>query len=106
MKRVLGGFQHRVDRRLKERQLQKGRDRGCVYPLPDDAMAEAGLKEAETYISRLHNTVAQYISTRPIMDLCLAAKHRPWQRVEIRWWEKEGLDSEGKRIAVWEAKQT
>ena len=30
-------------------------------------MAEAGLQEAETYVSRHQNTVAKYIVTRPIM---------------------------------------
>ena len=44
-------------------------------------MAEVGLQEVETYVSRHQNTVAQYIVTRPIMDLCLAAKRSPGPRV-------------------------
>ena len=60
-------------------------------------MAEAGLQEVETYIYCHQNTMAQYITTRPIMDLCLAAKQRSGPRVEIRWWEHEVLDLEGIR---------
>ena len=64
---------------------RKGRRAGL--PPMEDTMAEAGLQEVEMYISCLQNTVAQYIKTRPIMDLCLAEKRRPEARVAKRWWE-------------------
>ena len=92
MQMVLGAFQHRVSRGLTGRQLRKGQDRGWVYPLLEDAMVEEGLQEVETYVSQLQSTVAQYIATRPIMDLCLAVKRRPGPRVAMRWWEQEGLN--------------
>ena len=76
MQKVMGGFQHRVARRLMVRQPRKGRYRGLVYPPLEDAMAEAGLQEVDTYVSSRQNTVAQYIATRPIMYLFLAAKRR------------------------------
>ena len=85
MKRVLGGFYHRVSHRLTGRQPWKGRDVGFYYPLLEDAMVEAGLQEVETYVSRRQNTVAQYIITRPIMDLFLSSKRRLGPRVAIRW---------------------
>ena len=69
-------------------------------------MAEAGLQEVETYVSCHQNTVAQYIATKPIMDLCLAAKRSPGPRVEMGWWEQKGLDLEGMRTAAQEADQT
>ena len=69
-------------------------------------MAEAGLHKVETYVSRHQNTVAQYIATRSIMDLCLAEKRRLGTRVAMRWWEQEGLDLEGMHIASQEAEQT
>ena len=50
-------------------------------------MAGAGLQEVETYVSRRQNTEAQYIVTRPIMDLCLEAKRRPGLRVTMRWYK-------------------
>ena len=64
-------------------------------------MAEAVLQEVETYISRLQNTVAQFIKIRPIMDLCLLAERRMGSRVPKRWWEQYGLDVE----AMWTADQ-
>ena len=72
MQRVLGGFDHRVVRMLTGRQPCKGRDRGWFYAPLEDAVAEAGLQEVETYFSCRQNTVAQYIATRPIIDLYLA----------------------------------
>ena len=68
-------------------------------------MVEVGFQEVETYISRRQNTVAQYIATMSIMDLCLAANRRSGPRVATRWWEKEGWDLEGMRTAAQEAKQ-
>ena len=56
-------------------------------------MEEAELQEVDTYASRLHNTVVQFIATRPIMDLCLAAERSLESRVTKRWWEKDGLDA-------------
>ena len=84
MKRVLGGFHHRVDLRLTGQQPWKGWDGVWFYPKMEYAILEAELQELETYIYRHQNTVAQYIANRPIMDLCLAAKRRPGTRVEMR----------------------
>ena len=66
-------------------------------------MAEAGFQEVETYISRRQKTVAQYISTKTIMDLCIAEKRRPGPRLAMRWWEQEGMDLEGMRTTASEA---
>ena len=106
MKRVLGGFHHRLAHRLTGIKPQKRWDIGWFYLLLEDAMAEAGLQEVETYVSRRQNTLSQYIATRPIMDLCLAVKRRLGPRVEMRWWEQEGLDLDGMRTAAWEADPT
>ena len=51
MQRMLGGFHHRVARRLTSYQPQKGRDGGWFYPPLKDAVAEVGLQEVETYVS-------------------------------------------------------
>ena len=58
MNSFLVGLYHRVARRLTGRQPRKGRYRGCIYPPLEDAMAEVGLQEVETYVSRLQKTVA------------------------------------------------
>ena len=79
--RALGGFHHRVVHRLTGRQPRKGRDEVWTYPPLEDAMAEAGIHEVETYVYRRHNKFAQFIAIRPIMDLCLTAERRPGPRV-------------------------
>ena len=79
--RVLGRYHHRVACRLAGRQPRRGREGVWTYPLLEYAMEEAGLKEVETYVSCRQNTVAQFIVTRPIMDLCLETEWRPGPRV-------------------------
>ena len=41
--------------------------------------------------------IAQYISTRPIMDFCNRLVQRPGAWVYLRWWEQEGIDLSGVR---------
>ena len=48
-------------------------------------MKAVGLEEVDKYILRLQNNVAQYITTRPIMWLCLAAERRLGARVSMIW---------------------
>ena len=71
-----------------------------ITPL-DEVMTEVVLQEVETYIARRQNTVAQYIATRPIMDLCLTEVRRPGARVLKRLWEQDGIDIEGIKEAAW-----
>ena len=48
---------------------------------------EAGFKGIGTYVIRRQNTVAQYIVTRPIIDLCERSARRPGVWVYRWWWE-------------------
>ena len=66
--RVLGGVHHRVSRRLTVR-------RG-VSPLMEDAIVEAGLQNVDKYVSRFQNTVAKFIETRLIVELCVEVYQR------------------------------
>ena len=72
IERVLDGFHYRVAHRMTGQQPRRGRDGGWLYPPMEEAMAEAGLQEVETYVSCHQNTVTQFVATRPIMDV--------WQR--------------------------
>ena len=72
----------------------------------EDAIAEAGLQEVETYVSLRQNTDTQFISNMTIMDLCLAAEQRPGPWVSTRCWEQDGVDVEGMRMADREAGRT
>ena len=61
-------------------------------------MQEAGFEEVEECVLRRHNTVTQYITLRPIMDLCEETVQLSGMWVVIRWWEKEVLDL----LGAWE----
>ena len=47
-----------------------------------------------------HNTVAQFIATRPILGLCEATERRPGTRVPRRWWEQTGIDRKAARATA------
>ena len=47
------------------------------YPHWGGAIQVAGMEIVEEYVLKRHNTVAQYISVRKIMDLCEEAVRRP-----------------------------
>ena len=57
-------------------------------------MKEAGITDVQTSINRRQKTVAQYITTRPLLDLCEGAKQREGARVTMRWWYQTGIDWE------------
>ena len=61
-------------------------------------MREAGLTDIGKSISNRQNMVAQYIATRPLLDLCEKARAMEGARVPMRWWNQTGID--------WEAAKT
>ena len=65
-----------------------------VYP---PIGAAVGLDEIGVYIARHQSTVEQYITTRPIMYLCLAAERNQGLRLSSQWSEQPDLDILGIR---------
>ena len=61
------------------------------------ALGMVGLEKIEVYIERLQNMVVQYIATRLIMDLCLAADRNPGLHLSRQWWDQPALDILGIR---------
>ena len=57
-------------------------------------MKKAGFTDVRTSINRRQNTVAQYIATRPLLDLCKGATQQGGARVTMRWWGQKGIDWE------------
>ena len=94
MERALSAFIHGAARWLTGRQPWRGRDGKWSYPSLEGAMKEAGITNARTSINRSQNTVAQYIATRPLLDLCEGATQREGARMTLRWWEQKGIDWE------------
>ena len=97
MKKALDAFQGREARKLTGRHPQRGRDGEWYYPSLAGAMKEAGIVWIRTLILRRQNTVAQFIATRPILDLCEKSNIRPGAQVTRRWWEQTGIDWKGSR---------
>ena len=79
---------------------QRKMDGTLTYPYLEVAMAEAVVQEVENYVAHRQNTVENFITKRPIMDLCLAALWRPGSWVSNMWWEQEGIYLEGIKEAA------
>ena len=57
-------------------------------------MKESGFKDIRTSINSRQNTVAQYIATRPLLDLYEGTNQIGGARVAMRWWDQKGIDWE------------
>ena len=57
-------------------------------------MREAGLTDIRKSIANRQNTAAQYIATRPLLDLCEGARAREGAKVPMRWWNQADIDWE------------
>ena len=59
-----------------------------------ESMSKAGLEEVDMYFLCHQNTISQYISTCPILELCMEAEWRLGEKVAKRWWDKIRLGLE------------
>ena len=84
LEKALTGFHHQSKWRMTGMGPRRRPDGMWVYPPIGAALAIVGLGEIVVYIVRRQNTVAQYIATRPIMDLCLTAERKPVMRLSRR----------------------
>ena len=97
LEKSLEDFHHRSVQRMTVMVPRRQRDGTWVDPPIGAALETVGLDEIGVYIACLHNTVAQYIGTHPIMDLCLAEERNPGLQISKLWWEKPALDILGIR---------
>ena len=97
IEKALEAFQGRISRKLTGRHPRRRRDGEWYYPSLAGAVKEAVFVRIQTSILRRQNMVAQFIATRPILDLCEKAKRRPGAQVPGRWWEQTGIDCKGAR---------
>ena len=70
------------------------------YPTLVAAVEEAGFEDIGVYITRRHNTAAQHVATRPILELYERSVRRPIAWVSQRWWYKEEVNLEAERGGV------
>ena len=76
MEWALSGFLHGAARRITGRQARREKDEDWYYPSLEGAMREAGLTDIRASILNRQNTVAQYIATRPLLELCEGTRAR------------------------------
>ena len=77
--------------RLKGRLPRRTPEGRCRYTSVVAAREEEGFLTMEDYIRRRQNTVAQYITTRSVLDLCEGSERDPGARVGMRWREEVGI---------------
>ena len=94
---ALDSFQSRVARKITGKQTQGRKDGRWFYPPVAGVMKVTGLVRIWKSILWRQNTVAQFIATQPILDLCKNSTWRPGARVARRWWEQMGIDWKGAR---------
>ena len=60
-----------------------------TYPSSKDVLEEVGLLTIDEYIEKRRNKVAEYVSTRPVLETCLnERRRRGTTRREKFWWEQ------------------
>ena len=97
LEKSLKGFHHRAVRRISGMFPKRQRDGKRVYTPIMAALGMVGLEKIVVYIELLQNMVVQYIATRLIMDLCLAADRNPGLHLSRQWWDQPALDILGIR---------
>ena len=98
MERALSGFLHGAVRRLTGRQVRREKNGDWYYPSLVGVMREAGLADIRKSIANRQNTVAQYIATRPLLDLCEGVRAREGAKVPMRWWDQADIDWETAKV--------
>ena len=100
IERALNSFMYRAARWITGRQLRRGWGGKWFYPSLEGSMKEEGFKDIRTSINNRQNTVAQYIATRPLLDLCEGTNQIGGSRVSRRWWDKKSIDWEKAKARV------
>ena len=70
MGKAVGGLQSQVARWLTGRLPRRTPDGKWTYTLAAKELDEEGFLKMEEYIRLCHNTVALYIATQSLLDLC------------------------------------
>jgi hypothetical protein len=84
MYKVLDSFHHKVARRITN-SMPKLVGGEWVYPSLAKAMKDAGLHSIRTYVFRWQHHIMQFVSTRPVFQLCQEAARRSGSARWMRW---------------------
>ena len=92
IERALDSFIHWTAHKITGNQPRRWGGGKWTYPPLKEAMREAGFDGIRKAVTRMQNMVAQYIATRPILDICERATQRDGARVSRRGWYQEGIN--------------
>jgi Reverse transcriptase (RNA-dependent DNA polymerase)/Ulp1 protease family, C-terminal catalytic domain len=91
MLKALNGFHHRIARKISGLMPTRIDDNNWYYPPIEDALEIAGLYTITEYIRTRQNTLAAYVATRPILQVCQAQEEEKAsynQSKLFRWWSQ------------------
>jgi len=96
MLKALEGFHHRVARQLSGKVgWYLPREDRWVYPPISEVLEEAGLFSIGEYLSHHQNCIAEYVSTRPIFELCTETNVLDGSASQRQfWWNKEVFETQ------------
>ena len=83
IERTLRGFHLRVYWCLAGMKPKRNTVGQWDFPNLGAKIPAAGLEEVDTYVLRSQNTIAQYIMTRPILEMCLSEER--WLGMQVTW---------------------
>ena len=76
-------------RMAKVHKPRKDEEGNWTYYPSKDVLEEVGLLTIDEYIEKRRNKVAEYIATRPVLDLCRGESRRPGTTHHKKfWWEQ------------------
>ena len=90
MKRILRGFHIRAAYRMAKEHRPRKLDTGEWYYPPSEAVLnEVKLYEIEHYIEKRRNSIADYVATRDIFQLCNeSVRRRGTGHRKVFWWNQ------------------
>ena len=92
LEKSLEGFRHQSVRQMAGMGPKRQRDGAWVYTTIRAGLEMLRLEEIGVYTARHQKTFAQYIATRTIVDLCLAANRNPGLCLYMQRWDHTALD--------------
>jgi len=88
--KVLSSFHNRVARRLSGQMPRYlPQEDWWEYPPIKDALEKADMYPVGHYIRVRQNTLAQHITTRPILELCRGAERLSGSPRRVYWWDQQ-----------------
>ena len=84
----LEGFHVCAARRITGLMPKKLRSGQWIYPKSEAVLKAAGLQTIEYYIGKRRNTVAKYITGRPVYDMVMSAKRLTGTPPRLLWTEQ------------------